>query len=87
MGVDAECRTVLAEIEAYLDGELDAVGCAAIERHCDECPSCASVVRGLQTTIGLCRDAGLAPLPTSVRARAREQMIRLLEEPPLQRQE
>lgn len=80
MSVDVECRQVLSEIEAYLDGELDAVRCAAIERHCNGCPSCASVARGLNETIGLCRDAGRAPLPEPVRARAREQMASLLAE-------
>jgi anti-sigma factor RsiW len=72
------CETVLAQIGAYLDGELDAVGCGAIEEHCSDCASCATVVDGLQTTIGLCREAGRAPLPPAVRARAREQMKRLL---------
>lgn len=72
------CETVLAQIGAYLDGELDVVSCGAIERHCVGCASCANVVGGLQTTIGLCREAGRAPLPPAVRARAREQMKRLL---------
>lgn len=72
------CERVLAEIEAYIDGELDAVSCDAIERHCAGCPSCARVTRGLQKTVGLCQEAGRAPLPAPVRDRAREQMKRLL---------
>ena len=72
------CKTVLAQIGAYLDGELDTVGCSAIDRHCVHCASCATVVRGLQTTIGLCRGAGRAPLPPAIRSRAREQVKRLL---------
>ena len=78
MSVSATCERVLSQIEAYLDGELDAVACTDIERHCGGCPSCAAVARGLQKTIGLCRDAGRAPLPEDVRVRALEQVKRVL---------
>jgi anti-sigma factor RsiW len=72
------CADVLTQIQGYLDGELDAVECSAIERHCAGCPSCATVVRGLRETIGLCREVGRAPLPPAVSARAREQVKHLL---------
>ncbi|MES1254568.1 MAG: zf-HC2 domain-containing protein [Acidobacteriota bacterium] len=74
-----ECTALLANISAYLDGELDRVACAAIEQHCAVCPRCAAVVEGLRHTIGLCRDVGTAPLPEPVRARARESVRRLLD--------
>jgi anti-sigma factor RsiW len=73
-----ECPTVLAQIEGYVDGELDAVQCEAIEHHCGSCPSCAAIVAGLRQTIGLCREVGHAPLPPAVSERAREQVKRLL---------
>lgn len=78
-GTPGSCADVLAQIQGYVDGELDAVECSAIERHCDGCPSCAIVVRGLRDTIGLCREVGRAPLPPGVSARARAQVKRLLE--------
>jgi len=65
-----ECRALLEEISAYLDGELDATACDAIERHCRECAHCADFVEGLQATIGLCRRAANTPLPEAVRKRA-----------------
>lgn len=74
-----ECVKVLAQIQAYVDGELDVLECSAIERHCTACDACAAIVRGLQETIGLCREVGRAPLPESVSGRAREQVKRLLE--------
>jgi anti-sigma factor RsiW len=74
-----ECHDVLVRISAYLDGELDAPACDAIEQHCQHCPSCAALVAGLRNTIGLCRSAGSVPLPESVRQRARESVRRLLE--------
>jgi anti-sigma factor RsiW len=72
------CAAILASISAFLDGELDQTMCAAIEAHCGPCQRCAPVVAGLRQTIGLCRDAGAAPLPESVRARAQEAVRRLL---------
>ena len=77
----ADCRSILTEISAYLDGELDATACDAIEQHCQGCESCAEVVRGLRETVGLCRQAGSTPLPESVRARARASVRRLLDGP------
>jgi anti-sigma factor RsiW len=74
-----ECTALMASISAYFDGELEGVGCAAIERHSAVCRRCAALVEGLRRTIGLCRDIGAAPLPESVRARARESVRRLLD--------
>jgi anti-sigma factor RsiW len=31
-----ECRPILANISAYLDGELEATACDAIEQHCQD---------------------------------------------------
>jgi anti-sigma factor RsiW len=76
---DAECRAMLATISAYLDGDLEVAECTAIERHCRDCPECAALVEGLRNTIGLCREAGAAPLPEAVRQRARAGIRRLLD--------
>jgi anti-sigma factor RsiW len=75
---DRSCADILAHISSYLDGDLAATECDAIERHCRECDSCASVVAGLRHTVGLCREAGSAPLPDVVRSRAQESVRRLL---------
>ncbi len=74
-----DCVALLVSISAYLDGEFDAVECAAIDRHCAQCPRCGALVEGLRHTIGLCRDVGTARLPEPVRARARESVRRLLD--------
>lgn len=74
-----DCTALMASISAYLDGELEGVECAAIERHCAECPRCAELVQGLRHTIGLCRGVGEAPLPEPVLERARESVRRLLD--------
>jgi len=75
---DAGCRDLMTHISAYLDGDLDAVECAAIERHCAECPHCRDVVEGLRRTIALCRETGAAPLPPLVREKARASVRQLL---------
>ena len=73
------CQEILTNISGYLDGELDASACDAIDRHCLECASCAALVNGLRETVGLCRQAATAPLPDAVRQRARESVRRLLD--------
>jgi anti-sigma factor (TIGR02949 family) len=75
---DSGCRQLLTHISEYLDGELDAVECGTIERHCAGCPHCADVVEGLRRTIALCRETGSAPLPRMVRERARLRVRQLL---------
>jgi Predicted transmembrane transcriptional regulator (anti-sigma factor) len=74
----SDCRQILKEISAYLDGELEAAACATIEQHCADCASCAAVVAGLKETAGLCRQLGATPLPTPVLERARASVRRLL---------
>ena len=76
--VNADCALMLAGISAYLDGDLDAAECQAIERHCRDCSRCAALVEGLRETIGLCREAGRTPRPEPVRQRARASIERLL---------
>lgn len=75
-----DCDAILTNISSYLDGDLDATACAAIEAHCATCPRCAPIVEGLRRTIGLCREAAAAPLPDDVRQRARDSVRRLLDE-------
>jgi anti-sigma factor RsiW len=72
------CRETLERISAYLDDELAAPECHAIEAHCRECPPCRTVVEQLRQAVGLCREAGAAPLPEYVRRRARASVRALL---------
>ena len=76
-----ECRQILKQISAYLDGELEAAACATIEEHCADCASCAAMVTDLKQTAGLCRQVGTTPLPPLVLERARASVRRLLENP------
>lgn len=76
---NADCRSLFAHLSEYLDGELPAVDCRRIERHCRGCPRCRSVIDSLQRTIALCRESGQQThVPSAVRARARARVARLL---------
>lgn len=77
-----ECREILYNISAYLDGELDADVCDIVERHCQGCASCAALVDGLRETVGLCRQAAGVELPAAVRERARAAVRQLLDASP-----
>ena len=72
------CRETLQDISAYLDGDLDAVACEAIERHARRCPGCGAALDGLRQTVGLCRQAADVPMPEAVRVRARAAVRQLL---------
>ncbi|MCX8061858.1 MAG: zf-HC2 domain-containing protein [Anaerolineales bacterium] len=47
------CREMLGSLSEYLDGELEAELCAAIESHLSECENCRIVVDTLRKTITL----------------------------------
>ena len=78
-----DCSSVLGGLSAYLDGDLDSTECEVIERHCRNCASCASVVKSLRDTIGLCRGAAAAPMPESVLQRAKVRVSDLLKNLPV----
>ena len=76
----AACQAMLERMSAYLDGELGADECRAINRHCRDCPTCAALVTSLRRTIGLCRRAAKRPLPAEIRRRAKARIRRLISE-------
>jgi len=73
-----DCRTQLAELFAYLDGELSDARCLAIERHLANCACCDELAGGLRRAIAVCRASGRERLPSRVLARAQTRVARLL---------
>lgn len=63
------CRHLLGELSAYLDGELSSELCAEIERHLAECADCRVVVDTLRKTILLYRTAPQPGFPAAARER------------------
>lgn len=76
--VNSECTAVLGAVSAYLDGELDATECDAIERHAETCARCAGVIQSVRDTIGLCRGAAVLAIPAAVRQKAQASIRALL---------
>lgn len=72
------CESLLEQISAYLDGDLGAATCEAIERHAASCGRCAVVIEDFRKATGLCRTAADAPLPDPVRALAQARVRALL---------
>jgi len=64
------CRRLLVETSQYLDGELSAARCRALQRHLTSCESCAAAAGRIRDTIAACRAAKDQPLPAAVRRRA-----------------
>jgi anti-sigma factor RsiW len=75
----ADCRAQLADLFAYLDGELSDARCQAIERHLTSCACCEGLADGLRRAIDVCRASGHERLPSRVRARAQARVARLLD--------
>lgn len=73
-----ECRAQLAELLAYLDGDLPAHRRHIIERHVMACSCCRGLAIGVRRAMLLCRGAGPERLPAAVRARARMRVRDLL---------
>ncbi|GAC1662263.1 MAG: anti-sigma factor [Steroidobacteraceae bacterium] len=68
-----------ARLQAWFDGELDALAAADVERHTEKCPECRAQLRHLQLTRRLIRD-GLEHGAAS--PQLREGITRLLDQEP-----
>jgi anti-sigma factor RsiW len=71
---DPDCRHLLGELSAYLDGEATTEVCAEIERHLADCDDCRVVIDTLRKTVSLYHTLP----PPSLSAGAREKLFRTL---------
>lgn len=66
----ARCHEILQQLNAYIDGELDAGLCTLLETHLTSCSNCTIVYNTLKKTIELCQQDGQkTTLPPDVRKR------------------
>ena len=64
------CQDILENLNAYIDGELNAQLCGQIETHIEACPNCQIVVNTLKKTIQLYQvDGQETMLPEEARRR------------------
>jgi anti-sigma factor (TIGR02949 family) len=68
----SDCKELFAALSQYLDRELPAEDCRAIQAHIAQCPPCVEFVNSLKKTVELCRQAGAPaepppPMPDELR--------------------
>ena len=51
----SNCLEIIVDLNAYIDGELDAALCAHLEAHLNDCNNCRVVFNTLKKTIELCQ--------------------------------
>jgi anti-sigma factor RsiW len=64
------CEGILKRVSRYLDGDLTAAECRAVEQHCQTCASCRRRAGAVCRMVGLCRRAGRRRVPAAVTKRA-----------------
>lgn len=70
------CELTTTHLHAYLDGELDAPGAAAFERHLQSCTECASALRSEQSLRETITSAQLyEPAPDHLRKSIRSKLL------------
>lgn len=72
------CKTLVAELEAYLDKELDATIRASLEEHLLKCKKCRIIVNTTKKTIEIYCNADPAPLPEGTRVRLHQALEKRL---------
>ena len=72
------CRGLIREISAYLDGELGVETLAEIETHLARCKDCRLIVDTTRKTIEIYSNAQPFPLPNDVRERLHQALIKRL---------
>lgn len=72
------CKTLVLELENYLDRELDATLRATIEEHLSKCKKCRLIVDTTKKTVEIYCNSEPAPLPPDTRKRLHEALAQRL---------
>ena len=57
------CLEMFKKLSEYIDGELDNVTCAEIEKHANNCVACFSCMETLKRTVAICKNVKDQPIP------------------------
>ena len=60
-----ECLALFAQLSDYMDGELDAAGCAAIDEHMADCAPCQKFLESLRRAVAHVKSMDAPSLPES----------------------
>jgi predicted anti-sigma-YlaC factor YlaD len=69
------CKTMVIELENYLDRDLDPALRATIEEHLQKCKKCRLIVDTTKKTIEIYCNSEPAPLPADTRARLHQALV------------
>lgn len=72
------CKTLVVELESYLDQELDPVLRVSLEEHLLKCKKCRLIVDTTKKTIEIYCNAEPAPLPQDTRNRLHQALAKRL---------
>jgi len=72
------CKTLVIELESYLDEELDAALRASIEEHLMKCKKCRVILNTTKKTIEIYCNSDPAPIPEDVRMRLHQALAKKL---------
>jgi RNA polymerase sigma-70 factor (ECF subfamily) len=75
---DMPCAEIGTTFSRYLEGEIGAEACSAMQRHVEGCTSCSAVCEGLRESVFLCRRAGTSPLSDELQLRVRRALEKAL---------
>jgi RNA polymerase sigma-70 factor (ECF subfamily) len=68
----ATCPDIVAMFSRYVEGDIGAEECAAMERHIVSCKRCNSACDSLKRTLALCHAQPRGEVPADVQARVRK---------------
>lgn len=74
-----DCKHVWKHISAYIDGEVNAVLRADIDRHLETCEICSAVLDSTRNVVILMADDRVFELPAGFSSRLHERLERELE--------
>jgi predicted anti-sigma-YlaC factor YlaD len=69
------CKTMIVELDNYLDQDLDPALRASIEEHLLKCKKCRLIVDTTKKTIEIYCNAEPAPLPAETRERLHQALV------------
>lgn len=66
-----DCNALIARLYTYLDGELDAAGCAEVQAHLEACSGCVDHAGFEEAVLQLVRAKCCEPAPEGLLERLR----------------
>ena len=66
------CLEMFEKLSEYIDGELDQLTCADIEKHISNCVACFSCVETLKRTVAICKGVKEKPIPEEFSQKLRD---------------